>query len=107
VNSVNVVGTLSRAPAVKFEGDGLQICTFTLSVAEPSREGKPYSLYVPCAAWGKSAETCSLLNAGDLVALVGKLAWSKRIGKCGQEHSVLVVSVRECCVLETAAEMPA
>jgi single-stranded DNA-binding protein len=93
------------APVVKFENEGIQTASFTLAVREPSREGKPYTLYVGCTSWGRSAEVCSLLNAEDLVAIQGKLTWQKRQGKCGQEHSQLCVSVRECLVLEPAMEV--
>jgi single-stranded DNA-binding protein len=108
VNSVCVVGKLTRAPSVRFEGEGMQSASFTLAITEPSREGKPFVLYVGCTSWGRSAEACSVLNADDLVSIVGKLAWAKRTGKCGQEHSVLCVNVRECTVLDAAAvEVPA
>ena len=108
MNSVQLVGKLTRHPTTKFEGEGQQTCSFTVAITEPSREGKPFTLYVGCTSWGRSAETCSLLNAEDLVAAQGKLTWQKRTGKCGTEHSVLVVSVKECTVLDPAAvEVPA
>ena len=93
MNAVSLVGTLTRAPTVKFEGDGHQITTFTLAISEPSRLGSPFTLYVGCTSFGRAAETCSLLSAEDLVAVTGKLAWQKRLGKCKQEHSTLVVQV--------------
>jgi single-stranded DNA-binding protein len=107
MNSVQLIGRLTRAPVTRFEGDGLQVCTFTLAVTESSREGKAYTVYVPCTSWGRSAETCALLNAADVVAIVGKLIWRAHKAKCGEEHSQLVVSVREMAVLETAMEIPA
>jgi single-stranded DNA-binding protein len=95
VNQCCLVGTLTRGPVVKYEGDGHQIATFTLAVQEPSREGKPYTLYVPCTSFGRAAEACSLLSAEDQVAIVGRLTWQKRLGKCKTEHSVLVVRVSD------------
>jgi single-stranded DNA-binding protein len=88
---------------VKFEGEGHQVCTFTLFVQEPTRTGTPYVLYIPCTSWGKSAEACSILNAEDLVAVEGKLTWRPRKRKCGQEHSELGVSVRDVAVLSPVA----
>ena len=104
MNHVALVGRLLRHPIVKFEGES-QTCTFTLLVAETSREGKTFELFTPCTAWGRTAEACSLLNADDLVALQGKLTWQKRTGKCGQEHSQMAVNVREITTLQTA-EVP-
>ena len=81
MNSVNLVGRLTRAPTVRFEGDSHQTATFTLAVQEPSREGKPYVLYVPCTSWGKSAEACALLSAEDLISVHGRLTWRQAHGR--------------------------
>ena|SRR6516165_12664971 len=109
MNTCSLVGHVSRAPTVRFEGDGAQITTFTLAIDERSYgpERKAYTLYVPCTSWGKSAEACSLLNAADLVAVQGKLTWRKQVGKCKQEHASLVVRVAEVQVLDHARAVPA
>ena len=109
MNTVCLVGKLTRAPSVRFEGEGAQACTFTLAVQESGRGERTFTLYVPCTSWGKSAEACALLNAEDLVSVQGKLTWQKRQGKCGVEHSVLCVFIREIAVLEAAeaVEVPA
>jgi single-stranded DNA-binding protein len=78
----------ARAPGV--HGD------FTLAVEEPSRDGKPYTVFIGCMAWGKSAEVCGTLQAEDLIALTGKLTWHKRSGTCGQDHSGFVVQYGKC-----------
>jgi hypothetical protein len=87
-----------RDPIVKFEGES-QTASFTLAVQAPSRAGQPYTLYVPCTSWGKSAEVSSLLGAEDLVAVQGKLTWHPHKAKCGQEHSQLCVRVQDIAVL--------
>jgi single-stranded DNA-binding protein len=106
MNSVCLVGRLTRNPTVRFEGDS-QTATFTLAVDErsygPAR--KAYVLYVPCTSFGRSAEACSLLSAEDLVAVQGRLGWQKRKAQCGQEHSMLVVHVREVQVLQDTAAL--
>ena len=106
MNSMVLVGTVTRTPSVRFEGNGLQMASLTLALVESGREGKPYTLYVPCEAWGRAASACSLLEAETLVAVHGKLSWRKQPGKCGQEHSQLVVQVREVQVLQSS-EVPA
>jgi hypothetical protein len=87
-------------------GEGRQVTTFTRAITEASREGRPYTLYVPCTSLGKSAEACSLLNAEDLVAIQSKLTWRSHKAKCGQEHSQLCVRVQELNVVQ-GAEVPA
>jgi single-stranded DNA-binding protein len=108
MNSVQLIGHLTRAPTTRFEGEGVQVATFTLSVPETSQGGKRWTLYVPCTAYGRSADQASLLSAEDLVSIQGRLGWHKRQGKCGTEHSTLVVNVKEIvplqgAVVETAA----
>ncbi len=108
MNSVNLVGRLSRNPTVRFEAEGRQTTSFSLAIREAGQEGKPFVLYVGCIAWGRAAEACSLLNAEDLISVQGRLAWRKQMASCKQEHSQLCVNVREVHVLETAdAEVPA
>jgi single-stranded DNA-binding protein len=105
MNTVALVGHVARAPTVRFEGDGVQVTTFTLAVQEQSREGRLWTLYAPCTAWGHNAEQCSLLNAEDLVAISGKLSWRKQASRCGQEHSQLCVQVQTVAVLVAAVTL--
>ena len=107
MNSVNLVGRLTRAPSVKFENEGSQVTTFTLLVEESGRDGAIFRLFILCVAWGKASEACGTLNSEDLVALAGKLCWRKQTDKHGVERSVLAVNVREVQVLESAVEVPA
>jgi single-strand DNA-binding protein len=107
MNTVCLVGRLTRDPTVRFEGDSQQVTTFTLAVDERSYgpERKAYVLYVPCTSYGRSAGACSLLNAEDVVSVQGRLGWRKHVGKCRQEHSQLVVQVKDVAVLETATAL--
>jgi single-stranded DNA-binding protein len=100
MNTVCLIGRLSRAPTVRFETTGACTCTFTLAIEEKSQGGKPWTLYAPCVCYGRGAEAASVLNAEALVTLVGKLGWHKQRGKCGTEHSTMVVHVREVSVLQ-------
>jgi single-stranded DNA-binding protein len=104
MNVCSLVGTVARTPIVKFEGDGHQLCTFTLAVPERSYgpEAKTYMLFVPMCAYGKAAGVCGELHQADLVAVQGKLSWQKRVGKCKQEHSTLCVRVQDVHVLTPA-----
>jgi single-stranded DNA-binding protein len=102
MNTVCLVGRLARAPVVRFEHDGVQTCTFPLAVQEPGRQGTPYVLYVLCSAYGRSAEQAGVLSAEDLIAVQGKLGWRKHRAPCGQEHSQVIVQVREMTLLQAA-----
>src|SRR5262245_52448019 len=106
MNICSLVGHVARAPAVRFEPEGIvQVCTFTLMIDErsygPAR--KDYTLFVPCTSYGRVAEACSTLQAQDMVAITGRLTWRPHTHKCGEQHSQLCVRVQDVAVLEPAA----
>ena len=103
MNTYCAVGRLTRNPVVRFEGDGIQAATATLSIEEPTTRDKPFTLFIPLTFWGKSAEAVSTLGAHDLVSLTGKLKWRKLTDKDGQDKSSLVVDVRSIELLQPAA----
>jgi single-stranded DNA-binding protein len=109
MNCCALVGHVARNPVTRFEREGVQVTTFTLSIDERSYgpERKSFTLFVPCTAWGKSAEACAVLNGADLVSVQGRLTWRAHKAKCGQEHSTLVVRVQAVAVLEHAAAVGA
>jgi hypothetical protein len=96
MNNCCLVGKLTRAPVVRFEGDGMQTASFTLAVEELSREGKPFTLYVPCTSWGKSAE--AWLVAAHIPPALGASAWSKRLA-----DRVLVLGASQARAVEESA----
>jgi single-stranded DNA-binding protein len=55
MNSFVGVGKLTRHPTVRFEETGQQTTTFTLLIEEAGCEGKAFTLYLPCIAWGRAA----------------------------------------------------
>jgi len=105
MNTVCLIGRLTRAPTTRFEGAGSQMTTATLEVPEPGKDGHTFRLYVPLIAWGKAADALGLLQAEDLVAVQGKLTWRKTTDKHGQEKSTLAVNVREVQALEPSAAL--
>jgi single-stranded DNA-binding protein len=92
MNSVQLIGKVTRPPLVRFEAPGVQVTNFTLTIDEVGRDGKHYPLFVPCIARGHSAEVASLLHPETLIGVQGKLTWHRHKAKCGQEHSTIVVN---------------
>jgi single-stranded DNA-binding protein len=97
------IGRLTRHPLVRFEGEGVQTATATLSIEEPTTRDKPFVLYIPLTFWSKSAETVATMSAHDLVSVVGRLKWRKLTDKDGVDKSELVVDVRSIELLQPAA----
>ena len=104
MNCVLLSGSLTRLPSTKFDpAGGTQTTTFTLAVSEANREGKPFTLFVGCVAFGRMAERCDVLQVGDVIEVCGKLTWQRRPARCGEQHSVLVVGVKDLTVVHHGA----
>lgn len=101
VNNVTLVGCLERDPSMRFvPASGMPSCTATLRCDEAGSSGQVFKLYVPLEAYGRTAEALSILTAGALVGVQGKLAWRKREG---DEKGGLVVMVSRVSLLLATA----
>ncbi len=101
INSVTMLGTISREPQAVFLASGAQEVTTAIKLVE-HRDGREYSTYCGISAFGKNGE--ALLNAaqGATVSLTGKIAWRK--GKAEGEKGSLYVMVRTLEVEESRQE---
>ena len=72
MNTVILVGRLTRDPELKFLQSGKAVCKFTLAVDKPF--GDKEADFIPIVVWQKLAETCANhLSKGRLVAVAGRL----------------------------------
>jgi len=81
-NVVELVGTLCKEPTLRKTPMGRQICDVILAVNR--RYGR--SDYLPCIAWGRTAQELSERSVGDTVSLTGRLQSRKYI-KTTQDFS--------------------
>ena len=100
LNSVMMVGRLTRDPELKVLQGGSAVANLSLAINERykkrgEKEFTEDTTFVPIEAWGKLAERCSAaFEKADLVLVVGKLkmdTWEKD----GKKYSKLRVSARE------------
>ncbi len=69
LNSVELSGTLCKAPNLRFTPRGREICDLMLAVNR--RCGR--SDYLPCISWGRRAREYSRLGVGDRRSLTGRI----------------------------------
>lgn len=81
-NSVELIGALCKEPTLRKTPMGRQICDVILAVNR--RYGR--SDYLPCIAWGRTAQELAECSVGDTVALTGRLQSRKYI-KTTQDYS--------------------
>lgn len=76
VNSVILVGRLTRDPELRYTPSGAPVARFSLAVDRRSRSagGEKQTDFIRCSCWNKQAELVSnYLQKGRLVAVEGSL----------------------------------
>src|SRR6266545_3145316 len=83
INKVLLVGKVTDAgPKISWTAQGTAQTSLTIQIEEPGRDGQVFKLFVPIVLDGKMAEQAAeSVNAGDLVAIDGKLGWTSRVDK--------------------------
>lgn len=75
MNSVNLVGRLTRDPEVRYTDGGLSIARFALAVDRRfKKEGQPDADFPTCVAFGKTAEFVEkYFTKGQRMGLTGRI----------------------------------
>lgn len=88
LNTVTLLGLITdRGVTTRPNDNGHVFATFTLAIPEDNG----FSTWVPCEAYGKALEAAETLEAGDMVAIEGKLKVTSWTDKAGQKQRRLVV----------------
>jgi single-strand DNA-binding protein len=99
MNTVCLIGRLTRDPEVRFTQNNTAVANFCLAVDRrfKNQSGEKETDYINCVAWRKTAELVGqYLNKGSQVAVTGSLQMSNFTDKEGQKRTkceVLVDSV--------------
>ena len=75
MNSVKLVGRLTREPDVRYTDGGSTVARFTVAVDRRfKREGEDSADFVSCVAWGKTAEFLEkYFRKGQRIGLIGRI----------------------------------
>ncbi|MGH8064807.1 MAG: single-stranded DNA-binding protein [Candidatus Entotheonellia bacterium] len=106
LNHVTLIGRITDAgPKLSYSETGQPECRWVLAIEERGINGKVYTSYIPCSAYGKAAETIAeQLDAGALVCIRdGKLKFRRTLVK-GESISKLEVS---CWQIQVSAQATA
>lgn len=86
INSVVLVGRLTKDPELKYTQSGIAVTRFTLAVNRnfTNQQGQREADFVNCVVWRKSAEsTANYLKKGSLAGVTGRIQTSNFEGKDG------------------------
>lgn len=74
MNSVTLIGRLTKDPELNYTTDGTAICKFTLAINRPTKDGSKAADFIRVTTFGNRAETCKkYLSKGLLLAVEGRI----------------------------------
>jgi len=98
LNSVVLIGNLTKDPELRYTPSGLPVCTLRLAVGRnfPNSQGEMETDYFNVVVWRNQAEKCAeYLSKGRQIAVTGRLqsrSWEAADG--GKRSTVEVVADR-------------
>ena len=100
MNSINVIGRLTKDIDLRYTDNGTPVAKFGLAV-----DGyKDHTNFFSVQVWGKQAENCAkYIGKGRLVGISGELR-QERWEKEGQSRSRVVINGRNVKFLDYASE---
>lgn len=87
MNSVVLIGRLTRDPEVRYTGDQMAIASFSIAIDRPPRrDGTKETDFPRVTVFGKTAENCGkFLAKGRLVAVQGRIQTGSYTNKSGDK----------------------
>lgn len=97
LNSVNLIGNLTRDPELRYTQSGAPVANFTVALnrvwTDSNGEKREEAIFVPVVCWRKQAETVSqYLKKGSRVVVEGRLTQRRWETESGEKRSILEVT---------------
>lgn len=103
MNSVQLIGRLTKEVDLKFTSSGIAVGTFTLAVNRnfTNQQGEREADFINCVIWRKSAENLSnFTRKGSMVGIEGRLQTRNYENQHGQRVYVTEIIVEQFHLLE-------
>ncbi len=104
MNTVNIIGRLTKNPEIKYLQSGTPACSFTLAVDRSfkSKAGERGTDFIPIVTWGKTAELCEqYLSKGSQIGIVGRIQTRNYEAKDGTKRYITEVVGEEIQFIST------
>lgn len=104
MNTVQLIGRLTKVPELKYTQSGIATTSFTLAVNRnfTNANGEREADFIMCTAWRKTAELISqYLNKGSMVGVSGRIQTRNYENQQGQRVYVTEVVVDEVTFVES------
>lgn len=97
MNSLTIIGNLTREPELRTTQTGKEVCSFTVAVNRPRRNGEDQGAdFFRVSAWGELGKLCGkYLDKGRKVSVIGSVSLHtyESNGKSGASMEVLAKEV--------------
>ena len=109
MNTVSLIGRLTKTPSVRTSQNGTKIARYSLAVDRRfKRDGEPTADFIPCVVFGKGAEFAeNYLDKGIKIAVIGRIQtghYDKDDGTRVYTTDVIVDSQEFCESKKTSEE---
>ncbi|NLB18980.1 MAG: single-stranded DNA-binding protein, partial [Syntrophomonadaceae bacterium] len=105
LNRVILIGRLTRDPELRYTGNGIAVCSFSLAVNRPyaSQGGERQADFIDIVAWrGLAENVANYMTKGRLVAVEGRLQVRSYENQEGQKRKAVEVVADSVKFLERA-----
>lgn len=107
MNSLTIIGNLTRDPESRTTQDGKTVCNFTVAVNRRQRNsnGQSEADFFRVAVWGNMAEPCQkYLSKGKKVSVIGSVSVHTYTAQDGTTKAQMEVLARDVEFLSKAGE---
>lgn len=95
MNTVQILGNITRDPEVRYTQSGKAVATFNAAASntyiDSNNETKEQTAFINCVAWGKLGESIGNLRKGNRVFVEGRLQTRSYETQDGQKRYVTEV----------------
>ena len=97
LNTIAIMGRLTHTPELRTTTSGKEVCSFDIACERSySANGQRETDFIPCVAWGKTAQFISqYFDKGSMIAVNGSLQTRKYQDKQGNNRTAYEIQVRE------------
>ena len=99
-------GRLTQDPELRTTASGIPVCTFTVAVNRPQKDGESKADFINCVAWRSTAEfVTKYFRKASSICVQGTLQTRSYEGKDGQKRTVTEVQVDSAHFVDSKSEM--
>ena len=105
MNSVVLIGRITKDATIKYTSNKISVASFTIAVDRnyKDKDGNKVTDFIPCEAFGKTAEFVgNYLNKGRLISISGEMRVDQYQNEAGENRSFTKCHVNTLNALDSA-----